>query len=201
MLRLYDNAICEDLEKSFNPDVAGHPVVKVMDPEGIVGIAAQVQDDQLSFPLIFVVRSPDYDVDTNRSNFTMMKRGVAKVMDPETNELYYERAIPITLTYTLTILMTNQIDMDELVRELMFKYQSMYFLSIDLPYESNRRMRFGLTLDTDKGIEQDSGLFNWIDGGRLYQTMIPLRVDGAVLLHYTPAKLLRTSVEVGIEQD
>ena len=179
--------------------MAGCPVVKVMNPEGIIGIASQVQDDKLSFPLVCVVRGSDYDIDTDRSNFTMMKRGVAKVIDPETNNLYYERAIPITLTYTLTILMTNQIDMDELVRELLFKYQSMYFLSIDLPYESDRRMRFGVTVDTSKAIEQESGLFNWVDGGRLYQTMIPLRVEGAVLLHYTPAKLMRVDTDIGID--
>lgn len=196
MLRLYDEAIAEDLKNSFNPDMAGSPVVKVMDAQGIVNLAAQVQEDRPTFPLICVVRNENYDIDTDRTNFTMMKRGVAKVMDPETNNLYYERAIPITLSYTLTILMTNQIDMDELVRELIFKYTSMYFLSIDLPYESNRRMRFGVTIDTSIAIERESGAFNWLNEGRLYQTMIPLKVEGAVLLHYTPAKLTRTEYEV-----
>lgn len=196
MLRLYDEAIVKDLEKSFNPEMAGHPVVKAMDADGIIGIAAQIQNDELSFPLICVVRGSDYDIDTSRTNFTMMHRGVSKVIDQETNELYYEKAIPITLTYTLTLLLTNQVDMDELVRELLFKYTAMYFLSIDLPYESDRRMRFGITLDTTKSIEKSSGVFEWLDGGQLYQTMIPLKVDGAVLLHYTPVKLKRIEYEV-----
>lgn len=196
MLRLYDEAIVKDLERSFNPEMSGHPVVKAMDADGIIGIAAQVQNDEITFPLICVVRGSDYDIDTARTNFTMMHRGVSKVIDQETNELYYEKAIPITLTYTLTLLLTNQVDMDELVRELLFKYTSMYFLSIDLPYESDRRMRFGITLDTTRSVEKSSGVFEWLDSGQLYQTMIPLKVDGAVLLHYTPVKLKRIEYDV-----
>lgn len=195
MLYLYDNAIVDDLKQSFNPGMSGSPVVKAVDDEGLIAIAAQIQNDEITFPIVAVVRG-DYKIDTNRTNFTLMHKGVAKVFDNETNMLYYEKAIPIELGYTLTVLTTNSADMDELVRELIFKYTSMYFLSIRLPYESDRIMRFGIRLNTDAEIERESGTAEYLQNGRIYQTLIPLSLDGAMLFHYTPAKL--TNFEAGI---
>lgn len=195
MLYLFDEAICNDLANSFNSDLPNSPIVKVIDPEGIVALAAQIQEDTVSFPLIAIVRTPGYEIDTTRTNFTRMHKGVANVLDKETNELYYEKAIPINLSYTLTVLCTNTTDLDEIVRELIFKYTSMYFLKIQLPYESDRTMRFGVRVDVSKEIEYSSGSFDYLSSGSLYQAMIPIAIDGAVLLHYTPAKLRRMGYE------
>lgn len=188
MLYLYDNSIVDDLKRSFNPGLSGSPVVKALDEDGLISVAAQIQNDEITFPLIAVVRG-DPKIDTDRTNFTLMHRGTAKVFDNETNMLYYEKAIPINLGYTLTVLTTNSADRDELVRELIFKYTSMYFLSIRLPYESDRLMRFGVRIDTDREIENESGSAEYLQDGHIYQTLIPLSLDGAMLFHYTPAKL------------
>ena len=195
MLYLYDKAICDDLQRSFNSEVAGNPVVRAIEPEGLLQLAAQIQNDEITFPCISVVRSKTYEIDTNRSNFTWMHRGVAKVVDLNTNNLYYERAIPITLSYTLNILTTNTADRDELVRELIFKYVSMYFLTIQLPYEADRKMRFGVIIDAEN-IENNSGSLEGMTSGTLYETLIPLKVEGAVLLNYTPVKLKRAEYSV-----
>lgn len=195
MLYLFDDAICNDLIKSFNPVADGQqPVVKVVSPEAIIGLAAQIQEDKIGFPLIAVTRNP-YQIDNNRLNFTRSHFGIASVIDKETNMLYYEKALPITLSYNLTILTTNQADMDELIRELLFKYVNMYFLTIQLPYESDRKVRFGITINGDTEIERSSGNLEYIENGTLYQSIITLQCDGCCLVTYTPAHLMRYELD------
>lgn len=199
MLYLYDRAISRDLEKSFNPENVPNPVVKVVDPEAAIGIAAQIQDDAIQYPVVVVNRNPSAPIDRSLLNFTRLHRGVSAVLDEETNELYYERAVPVDLRYALTVLATNTADMDELVRELVFKYTNMYFLSIQLPYEADRRVRFGVILDPNSDIERSSGNLEYIQGGKLYQAIIPLKIEGAVMVSYTSAKLRRLQHEIDLD--
>ena len=63
MLYVYDNAIVDDLNRSFNPIEAGNPVVSVVDPESVISLAAQIQDDKITFPLVAVNRNPDTPID------------------------------------------------------------------------------------------------------------------------------------------
>ena len=66
MLYLYDDAIIEDLRKSFNPAQVPNPAVSVVNAEQIVDIAAQIQDDKLKFPLVSVYRKSDVQIDSQR---------------------------------------------------------------------------------------------------------------------------------------
>jgi len=142
MIYVYDKSFCDDLRKSFNPDALSNPVVKIVEPDQIIGLAAQLQNDDIQFPLVAVARDSDTSIDTSRSNFTWTHRGVAAVIDPTSNYLYHEKIIPIHLGYHVTVMTTNVADMDEMIRELMFKYSDMYFLTITLPYEAKRKVRF-----------------------------------------------------------
>lgn len=196
MIYLYDEAIVNDLKKSFNPNAVENPVVSVVSPERVVDIAAQLQNDEISFPLVALTRNEDISIDTNLTNFTRMHKGVAAVVDPKTNNLYYEQAIPLKLNYALTVLTTNTADMDELVRELIFKYTRMYFLTITLPYEGQRKVRFGITIDTDSDIERSSGVIEYLESGQLYQSIIHLHCEGCVYVKYTPVHLKRTAHEI-----
>ena len=164
MLWLYDESIADDLRKSFNTSEI-HPYVKVIDPDVNLSIAAQLQDDNISFPLICVIRDSNYQIDTDLTNFTAMHKGVATVIDTETNNIYYEKSVPIKLGYSLNIIGTNTIDVDELVKELLFKYSDMYFLTIRLPYEGERKLRFGIELDRQGSIEKQSGVVEMIAEG------------------------------------
>lgn len=195
MVYLYDKAICKDLEQSFNPENVENPVVKVIDPEGSIGLAAQIQNDEIKFPIVSVTRDDNFAIDTDRWNFTRAHKGVASVIDNKTNELYYEKVVPIKLSYNLSLLTTNTADMDELFREILMKYTSMYFLKIKLPYECERYVRFGVVVEQDN-IEKSSGSFDYIEGGKLYETVIPLRCEGCVLVTYTPAKLKRSEIQI-----
>ena len=196
MLYVYDKAICEDLRNSFNPDNIGNPVVKVTDVETSIGLAAQLKNDELDFPIVAMFRNDNISIDKNRTNFTALHRGIDTVFDKEHNVYYKEKVLPIELGYSLTVLTTNQADTDELVKELLFKYTQMYFLRIQLPYESRRQIRIGIIIDPDQGIQYDSGPVNYIKAGQLYQTIIPLKVEGAVLAHYTPVKLRNLQYEI-----
>ena len=193
MLYLYDEAIVKDLERSFDP--SSGVVVKAVAQEDIISVAAQIKNDEMSLPMIAIVRGQTSDVNTDLTNFTRMHKGVATVFDSKSNDIYYEKAIPINLNYTLAILASNTADMDELCRELIFKYTSMYFLAIDTPYESKRRIRFGIRIDFSDTIDRISSQGEYMRNGQLYQTNIPLVCDGAVLLTYTPAHLRRINYE------
>lgn len=193
MLYKYDEAIAKNLEESFDTSARMTPIVKVIDAgdEAIYELMAQIKNDEIEFPLVVLSRNPDTPVDTTRTNFTRMHRGVATVMDTETNELYYEKVIPIQLGYQILVLATNTADRDELVRELMFKYLNMFFIGFELPYESRRKVRFGVELDSDSNIEAKSGSSGYLNSGDLYQAIVPLKCQGAVQLSYTPVKLQR----------
>lgn len=196
MLRCYDEAIVKDLQRSFNTNNIGSPVVKVMDPEQGIQAIAQAESDELHFPLVLLTRYPDTPIDKSRWNFTRAHRGVAAVVDTETNNLYYEKAIPVELSYDLTVLASNTADREELARELIFKYTSMYFITFELPYECKRKVRFGVKIDADKDITSKSGILEYLGSGTLYETIIPLKCEGCVLVSYTPAKLQRTVYEL-----
>lgn len=198
MLYLYDHAISNDLSRSFDSDMVGTSVVKVVDPEASIDVVSQIRNDEFKLPAVVVTRGADYDIDTNRMNFTRLHRGVHAVIDKKTNNVYDEKALPIILRYNITILTSNTADMDELTRELLFKYTDMYFLKINLPYESGRSIRFGIRLDVDQSIEQTSRQLEYIQSGQMYQTIIHIVCDGCVLLTYTPHKLMRFDMDKDI---
>ena len=55
MIWRYDEAIVDDLNKSFNTDSGTNkPVVAVVPPDDVISIAAQIQDDKITFPIIAV---------------------------------------------------------------------------------------------------------------------------------------------------
>ncbi len=196
ILYLYDNAIVDDLVRSFNPYNIENPVVKVISPEQVMGIATQIQNDEIKLPIVALTRNEDTSIDTARMNFTRAHMGVQSILDTETNELYYEKAIPIKLSYDLTLLTTNTADKDELLKEILFKYTDMYFLTIQLPYYCKRKIRFGVTIDIESDIRHSSGSAQYIENGQLYQAIIPLKCEGCVMVSYTPAKLKRIKYEV-----
>lgn len=198
MIYLYDNAIVEDLAESFDSDSQENPVVRVIGPDQIIGIAAQIQNDEISFPLVAISRDTPIEIDQSRMNYTRAHKGVPVTIDNDTNQIFYERAIPINLSYKMTVLTTNQADMDEMLRELWFKYLSMYYLTIKLPYEGQRYVRFGVAIDQRSSIEQSSGAVEYIESGQLYQAIIPLYCEGCVEVTYTPRHLTRLKPYIGL---
>lgn len=190
MLYLYDQVIAEDLSRCIDPDSGAETHVKVIGPEGVLPVIAQIQEDKIKFPLLCLFRN-DSTIDTRRTNFTAMKFGVATVVDPTTHMIYSEKVMPINLSYELTVLATNTVDMDEIIKELLFHYSNTYFMTIkSLPYESNRSLKFGVVVDAES-IKKTSGALEYIQGGALYQTQLTLNCEGAVYLSYTPKHLLR----------
>lgn len=194
MIWLYDRAICKDLDESFNEDLDLDSKVKVVEPEGAIDLQAQMSKDEVSYPVVCLVRQ-DNQIDTSRTNFTRLHEGVDYVIDTDANELFSERAVPVTLSYELHVITTNIVDMDELLRELIFKYSTMYFLKIELPYEGNRKIRFGVCIDEDAQIERTSGTYDYISAGKLYESILHLRCEGCVMVTYTSSKLKRAAYE------
>jgi len=200
VLYLYDNAIVDDLKQSLTEEANQN--VFLTNVDNYQGILAQVQEDTITYPLILLHRDEDTPIRTDMMNFTRYKFGVPCVFDKKTNNVYYERALPVDLNYTLQIVSTNVADTDELSRELFYKYISMYYLTIRAPYESDRKLRFGVAVDMDYGIKHESGSFDYISTGALYQSTMRLKTEGCVSLTYTSRHLTRQVLntnDVGIE--
>ena len=195
MLHLYDDAIANDLSRCINPDRANN-IVKLSDEEALMGLVAQMQNDKIQFPLVCLTRGENIEIDSSRTNFTAMKKGIPAVFDDEEHLVYYEKAMPIKLGYDITVLTTNTVDMDEILKELIFKYTETYFLTMELPYESKRKIRFGIQVDPT-AIKRSSTAADYIKTGKLHQSILPLVVEGAVLLSYTPRRIMRTAISTG----
>lgn len=199
MLYLYDNAIVKDLQDAIDPSGNMNANVKVMEPDGVIGLLAQLEEDKISFPFLCLMRESDISIDEKRSNFTRLHVGHVEVIDPQTNELYLERAVPIDLKYSLHVLTTNTVDMDELIREIIFRYSSMYFLTMDRPYEGERKLRFGISIPPGTQLRRESGAGDYIKEGKLYETIIPLVCEGAVMLNYTKKHMTQLTTELKVE--
>lgn len=195
MLYLYDHAICQDIHDSFT-DEFQNSAVKVIDPENAVNIVSQIQNDEIKFPCIILTRPESYSIDESRMNFTRAKFGVPAVFDEKENNIYYEKALPINIDYSLTILTTNTADRDECTKELLFKYTSVYFLTIELPYEAKRKIRFGISIPPGTDIDNSSGQTQYVQSGALYQAIIPLHTEGMVYVSYTPQRVKRFETDV-----
>lgn len=196
MIYKYDNALKKDLERSFNPENAPNPAVRVVGVENFISIASQIQNDEISFPLVAINRSDDWEIDTDLSNFTRMHRGITSVVDDKTNQVYDEQQIPIKLSYDLHVLTSNQADMDEMLRELIFKYTNMYYLTIKLPYEVNRKIKFGLVMSGE--IQKSSSSTEHSQSGQIYESILTLDTQGCMLVNYKPRSLIRFENEIEI---
>ena len=201
MLYLYDNAIVDDLKRTIDPEGGANPNVIMTDVDNYQGILAQMQEDKITYPLFLLVRHDDMPIKTELLNFARYMRGVPAGFDPKTNNIYYERALPVDLKYTLWILTTNVADRDECAREIYYKYLSMYYLHIDLPYEVDRRIRFGIRIDPGTGIENASGSSQYTQTGSIYQAHLEFITDGCVMINNTPRhlKITQMSKDIKIE--
>lgn len=199
MLYLYDRAIVDDIKGSLSE--AANKNVFITNADNYQGIISQMQNDEITYPVILLQRGDDIPVIKELTNFTRYQFGVPCVFDNDKNNIYYERALPVDIQYTLRIITTNVADRDELARELFYKYISMYFLTIKLPYESERKIRFGIEVDFDHGVQNESGSFDYLASGALYQATMQLKTQGCVYLTYTPRHLNRSvaSSDIGIQ--
>lgn len=191
MLYLYDRAIVDDIRQSINSENA-NPNVFISDAETYPGIFAQMQNDTITYPLILVERDENMEIITDLVNFTRAHKGIPAAFDSETNTIYNERALPVNIAYTVRILSTNKADVDELSRELFYKYLSMYYLTIQLPYESDRKIRFGIATDYGYGMKAESCNPKYLQDGSLYQTTLHFNTHGCVMLSYTGRHVERT---------
>ena len=190
MLYLYDRAICDDIKASINSENA-NPNVFISSPEIFQSVLAQIQQDTITYPLVLIARDEDMPIISDLNNFTKSHFGVPAAIDTKTNTIYHERVLPVDLQYTVRILSTNVADSDEFARELFYKYLSMYYLTIRLPYEADRKIRFGVEVDLSYGIKRDSGNVEYVSTGALYQSSIHLKTNGCVSLSYTGRHLER----------
>ena len=189
MIYCYDEAIVNDIKRTLDPEGGANPNVVCITIDQYQSVLAQMQEDKISYPIILILRDDDMPIKKDGLNFTRAKKGVPVGIDPKTNNVYYERVVPVDLRYTIQVLSTNVADRDEIARELFFKYESEYFLHIETPYEIKRKIRFGVKIDKDFGIKNSSGVSQYIESGSIYQSTMEMLTDGCVWLHNTARHL------------
>ena len=194
MLWAYDEAIIKDLSGCIDPKGEANNTVRMMGEQGMMGIFAQLQEDRITFPAIYLQRSNETPLDAARYNYARLHQGVVAGFDHDTNNVYIEKALPIQLKYDLHVLTTNTADMDEIIRELLFRYSQMYYITMQIPYESKRNIRFGMAINPDTPIRRNSGVTEYVESGQLYESTLEIECQGAVLINYTPRHL--TGVEI-----
>lgn len=200
MLYLYDNAIVEDLQKAIDPQGNMNQNIKAMNPGELIGLLAEIEEDKVSFPLVCVIRDEDITLDSNRANFARLHSGHVECFDPKTNNLYFEKSVPIELKYAIHILATNSADLDELTREIFFRYSSKYFITMKKPYEGKiNDIRFGVSIPPGVTIRRESANSEYIKEGKLYESIIPITCDGAVWLSYTPRHMTRVVHDIELK--
>lgn len=195
MIYCYDNALVDDMKRTIDPEGQANPNVLCITIDNYQSTLAQLQEDKITYPIILFIRDDDIPVKKDQINFTRYKKGVPAVLDTKTNTVYYERALPLDLRYTIQILSTNVADRDEIAREIWFKYESEYYLHIETPYEVKRRIRFGVHIDREFGIKNDSGSSQYLSDGKIYTSTMELLTDGCVLLSNTPRHLKREIID------
>ena len=199
MLYKYDEALAKDLSNCIDPSGGANSIVKVIEAEGVIDLIAQMKEGSLEFPILCLTRDLETPIDTARTNFTMMHKGVPAGYDSKHNAVYMEKCIPVKLGYTLTVLATNTADIDEMCKELLFRYTNVYFIDAEISYEvDNRKFRFGVSID-EEGIKKESGSLNYIQGGKLYQAVMRLNCVGAFIVSYTPRHVAQVVPQTQVE--
>jgi len=198
MQHLYDNAVVEDLQRDFiTADGKLSVAVRMVDENQMMGVIAQIQSDEVEFPYVILSRVGGDTIDQNLKNFTMMHRGVPAVFEPTKNEFYHEKWIPIELGYDITVVGTNTAQIDEVLRELQFKYINMFYLTIRLPYESDRKIRFGI-ISTGDPPERGRMASGHMEDGHLYIATLPTECIGAGIVDYRKVKLKRLEGQINL---
>lgn len=195
MIWIYDDAIIKDLKEDLGDSVA------VLNPDQSLQVIALLQEDKIKFPIVAFTRDDNFQIKSDLVNFTRMHRGIPAVFDSKENTVYNEKSIPIDLKYEMTVMASSQADLDEIIRELIFKYTEQYFITVELPYEAKRQIRVGLSIHPDDPIQWDKTPSDYISGGTLLSGKINLFVDGAILVSYTGMHLKKADLDLELVQN
>lgn len=170
MISLYDDAL-RDYLKSINENFA---IVPVKDYWNVISMH---KEGKLQMPAIVLFRT-NWTPDRNLISWPIARKG--RIDRIQEHKKIKERAIPVQVDYTVTLLATTQDDIDDLTSEVTFEFIMNPRLTVPLPYGSNRFIHGQIKISGD--YQNSSGNDRFSETGILYQQIIPIQVLGANII-------------------
>ena len=168
---VYDKAIAE-LFNSITGDA-----IMVQPPELAIRNIAQLDGDNVKFPLISINRV-SYSIREEERNFHALHSG-GTVRINDNNTVDKARIIPIRINYQVDVFTVDKKMNDEIVRELLFYLSLKPTHEIYVEYGINMKHHFNLLLDPD--IQDNSDTINHINNGVLFRNTFTMYCPDAYL--------------------
>ena len=190
MIQLYDEALCDYLKAAFTNLVAVVPVSEYW------RVIAMHKEGQLQLPAICISRSNNTK-DNELNSWVIGKKGRADRI--QEHKLITEQALPISLTYNITLLTTTQDDSDELTSEIIFLLLNKPRVRVKIPYGSERDIHGQISVSGD--VTDSSMRDTFSDTGILYQSIIPVKMLGANIFNLEKRNLRYLKWSVGTDSN
>lgn len=171
MIRLYDTALYQYIHENVKANIGIVPV------KDYWNVAAMHKETRLQLPAVVLFRTNWTPEKTLRS-WPIAKKG--RVDRIQQHKKITEKAIPVQIDYTVTLLATTQDDIDELTSEITFLFTVKPRLTVLLPYGSDRAIHGQILISGD--FQNSSGTDRFSETGILYQQIIPIRILGANII-------------------
>ena len=109
MLYLYDKVIVDKFKKLFNDNR-----ISIQPPENAIRYTAQLEDDNVNFPLISLNRT-NWSIRGSDVNFAQSRTGVLNRVN-DNGTLSVMKILPIRLDYQLDVYTVDKLSNDEIYR-------------------------------------------------------------------------------------
>lgn len=187
MIQLYDEALFDYFKEVM---LAGVAIVPVSDYWRVITMHKEIQ---LQLPAVCLSRSTNTR-DTELKSWVIGRKGrTDRVQD---HKLVTEQAIPLLLNYNITLLATTQDDIDELTSEVIFLILNKPRVSVRIPYGAERDLHAQISISGD--VTNDSLKDSFSETGILYQSVIPVKMNGANIFNLEKRNLRFIEWSVGV---
>lgn len=169
---LYDKAIINHFREILDDER-----IHILPVEHAIRFTAQLQKDDVRFPLISTTRL-NYSIRTTDVNFHALRQGGYQNRNSNGTNTFAQ-IIPIRINYQMDIFTVDKTTGDELVRELVFHIMQNPTLVVDVPYKLNMEHNFNIFLDSD--IVDNSDTIEHLDKGVKFRNTLTFYTDDAYL--------------------
>ena len=154
MLYLYDKVIVDKFKKLFNDNR-----ISIQPPENAIRYTAQLEDDNVNFPLISLNRT-NWSIRGSDVNFAQSRTGVLNRVN-DNGTLSVMKILPIRLDYQLDVYTVDKLSNDEIYRELLFYFLNNPTLTVNIPYTLDTEHVFNLYFNELISPKRDRYSFNF----------------------------------------
>lgn len=180
-LNYYDDAIVAKL-KNWMPQTTD---LRVLGPDETTRLYAAIADDtedsKITLPLIALSRNKDFSIESTIKQPKSFQ-GLKIKNDVVNNSTALMNVIPINTTYQLDILAKTRLEVDEYVRQFLFKLINNPLIIIDIPY-NGLQVRHTANLRVLDTVSDTSEISVHIFPGQFYKWTIQMELHDGFLFN------------------